>query len=558
MPARAGTASVPDLPLRVPPPLVSQYRTTTGTRAAGSGATAYPAPEMQRDVEPAASKPLVISKEHGPARGALPAPATIPVADEPRRVPIARLAAGLGLIVAIAAWFAARTSPDVNAWGALATGLTTGGLSCLAVQGGLLASAVAGQPSARKNPPAAATIGWFLAAKLITYTGFGAMLGYFGSVVQMSFATRGWLQVAIGVFMLATALRMVWPHPWLRFLALEPPASVRRGIRRLARNNDSAATPVFLGALTVLIPCGVTQAMMVMALGSGNPAAGAVIMFMFTLGTVPLFFALSLAATTLGGRAQRHFNLVVAILIAVIAVLAIRGGMALTGHHWGGSSGAATAIQTTQTGNSQMVEIVAGKDGYAPASVTATAGAPVTLMFKTADSNACTATLAIPALKIERTLTTTGPTNVEIPAQKAGTKIGWTCGMGMYHGSVSFTGADASRHAAPATATTRTTPAARSAASHGVLKIDVRADGYSPSSLTAPANSKVALLLTTKDNASCTRTFVIPALKIERALPESGQTNVQLPPQPAGRRISFTCGMGMYTGWITFADSNMR
>lgn len=557
LPARPGPVPIPSTSPTLAAPRIEPRDTRNVTAVAAAAAP-------RRTISCAAPEHASAAPVHVPTelrgdveRACVPQPDTVVPEARPRRVPVVHVAAGLGIVVALAAWLASRASTDVSAWGALATGLTTGGLSCLAVQGGLLASAVAGQPG-RKGAPPAATIGWFLAAKVVTYTAFGALLGYFGSVVQMSFATRGWMQVGIGVFMLATALRMVWPHPWLRFLALEPPASVRRMIRRLARDNDSAATPVFLGALTVLIPCGVTQAMMVLALGSGNPAAGAVIMFMFTLGTVPLFFALSLAATKLGGRAQRQFNIVVAILIAVIAVLAIRGGMTLTGHHLGASDGAAAATQTTQKGDSQMIEIVAGTDGYAPSNVEATAGAPVTLVFSATDTKACTATLAIPALKIERTLTAAGPTSIEIPAQAAGTTIGWTCGMGMYRGSVTFTKPDASRIAAPVAAPATSRPRPTAASAPAVLRIGVGADGYSPSSSTAPANRQLTLILTTVDNASCTRTFVVPALGLERTLPASGQARITIPAQPAGRRITFTCGMGMYSGQITFAKAERR
>ena len=74
---------------------------------------------------------------------------------------------------------------------AFITGLTTGGLSCLAVQGGLLASSLASQIENemksrnlkdKTKPKVAQPIVWFLLSKLIAYTILGFFLGWLGSV----------------------------------------------------------------------------------------------------------------------------------------------------------------------------------------------------------------------------------------------------------------------------------------------------------------------------------------------------------------------------------------
>ena len=93
---------------------------------------------------------------------------------------------------------------------AFITGLTTGGLSCLAVQGGLLASSLERQmeqdllsqpaPVSRKRhksvPPPnqrkhmVVPILLFLTAKLAVYTLLGFLLGALGSVFQLNIVTR--------------------------------------------------------------------------------------------------------------------------------------------------------------------------------------------------------------------------------------------------------------------------------------------------------------------------------------------------------------------------------
>ena len=86
-------------------------------------------------------------------------------------------------------------------WFAFLTGLTTGGISCLAVQGGLLASAVSennehegdtGSGGLAKNLP---KVGMFVGAKLFAYTLLGFLLGLVGSTLGLSPKILGYVQI---------------------------------------------------------------------------------------------------------------------------------------------------------------------------------------------------------------------------------------------------------------------------------------------------------------------------------------------------------------------------
>ena len=174
------------------------------------------------------------------------------------------------------------------------------------MQGGLLASSLAHQieqdyaaqvtnkkqNNAFAHEFSALPIFLFLVAKLAAYTLLGALLGLLGSYLTLSPMTRALLMIAIGVFMIGNALRMFNVHPIFRYFSIEPPKFITRYIRRTAKGTDTV-TPIFLGLLTVFIPCGVTQAMMATALGTGSMAMGAALMFAFTLGTSPVFFIIA-------------------------------------------------------------------------------------------------------------------------------------------------------------------------------------------------------------------------------------------------------------------------
>ena len=84
------------------------------------------------------------------------------------------------------------------------------------------------------------------------------------------------------------------------------------------------------------------------------------------------------------------------------------------------------------------------------------------------------------------------------------------------------------------------------------LNLMVQNQGYFPQTLKAKANKPVALNLITEKTYSCSRDFVIPMLGFYELLPDTGKIVVEIPPQPAGTRMFFTCSMGMYTGMIIF------
>jgi len=73
--------------------------------------------------------------------------------------------------------------------------------------------------------------------------------------------------------------------------------------------------------------------------------------------------------------------------------------------------------------------------GYSPARVDATAGKPLTLVFTRTTDKGCGGTLVFPAHNIKKDLPLNKAVEVTI-TPKAKETISFTCGMGMYKGSV--------------------------------------------------------------------------------------------------------------------------
>jgi len=348
---------------------------------------------------------------------------------------------------------------------AFITGLTTGGLSCLAVQGGLLASSLAHQieqdyleqsirPKTRgkqqqpqKRTNTALPILLFLLAKLVAYTVLGILLGWAGSFLTLSPLTRAILMIAIGIFMVGNALRMFKVHPIFRYFNIEPPKFITRYIRRTAKDTD-AFTPLFLGALTVFIPCGVTQAMMAAALATGSPVTGAAMMFAFTLGTSPVFFIVAYLTTELGARMEKLFMRFVAVAVLILGLVTLDGGLNLMGSPLSLQNLSRSLFPSENSASAQTAssELAADGDlilnveneGYFPQTLRADANTPVKLSLVTDKTYSCARDFVIPALNFYQLLPDTGTVAVDIPAQPSGTRMFFTCSMGMYTGMIIF------------------------------------------------------------------------------------------------------------------------
>lgn len=344
---------------------------------------------------------------------------------------------------------------------AFVTGITTGGLSCLAVQGGLLASSLAHQieqdyagqvgqkkskqPAVRTN--SALPISLFLLSKLVAYTLMGALLGWLGSFLTLSPLTRAFLMIAIGIFMVGNALRMFNVHPIFRYFSIEPPKFITRYIRRTAKGTDTA-TPLFLGLLTVFIPCGVTQAMMATALGTGSALTGAALMFAFTLGTSPVFFVVAYLATELGSKLEKLFMRFVAVVVLILGIYTFDSGLNLMGspfslqnltRAWFAPQAESNAVaESPQPAVDGELTLNVENDGYFPTVLKAPAGKDLTLNLITKDTYSCARDFVIPDLNFYELLPDTGTVQVTIPAQAAGSTLFFTCSMGMYTGQIVF------------------------------------------------------------------------------------------------------------------------
>lgn len=337
---------------------------------------------------------------------------------------------------------------DINLLAVLTTGLLTGGLTCVAVQGGLLTSALAQKSEFRtKNLEPRATqdivpVFAFIIAKLVAYTILGFFLGWLGSQLQVSIQTRIILQAAVVIFMLGTALNLLNAHPIFRVFLIKPPAWAVRLADHKSKSKDLFA-PILLGFLTVLIPCGATQAMMALAVVSGNPFLGAVIMLVFVLGTSPMFFLLGLATIRFRSLFNKQFAKVAAFVIVLLALYNLDATLALANSRYTINSvlhkgyclisycdlNAIPDPVASQT-------ITFTPTGYAPNSFSVRAGDIVTLSLVNENASGCIQSFTISALNIQEIVHPDETKTITFTAPSEPGRINFTCSSGLYPGVI--------------------------------------------------------------------------------------------------------------------------
>jgi uncharacterized protein len=345
---------------------------------------------------------------------------------------------------------------DINLIPVIIAGVTTGGLTCFAVQGGLLTTVltkikkkqeIEGNDLLTNLMP---TLG-FLGAKITIYTILGALLGIFGSFFSISTTVQAWIQIIIAVYMVGVALQLLGVHPIFRYFIIQPPAKLQRMVRKVAKGNDELTTPILLGLTTLIIPCGTTLAMEALAISSGNAVTGALIMFLFTLSSSWIFVVVGAAASQFNQVMQQYFYKATAAALIILAGMSFNGGLNLLGSPYT-VEGIASIFQKPQTKilgaedssknissvpadfESQQVTIKVTSSGYKADKDKLRKGVPVKLTLETHNTYSCASAFTIPNLGIQKILPASGKEVITFTPQKSGL-LAYSCSMGMYRGN---------------------------------------------------------------------------------------------------------------------------
>ena len=270
--------------------------------------------------------------------------------------------------------------------------------------------------------------------RVISYTIIGAIVGAIGSVVSFSGPMKGIVQILAGVFMVIMGLNMLNIFPWLRKFNPRMPKIFAKKIYAQKRSNS----PLYIGILNGLMPCGPLQAMQLYALSTGSPIKGAIAMFLFSIGTVPLMFIFGALSSAISKKFTGKLMTASAVLVVVLGVFMFNNGVGLSGFAMPTlSSGTSTAKASNVASIEDGVQVVTtslASGQYEP--ITVQKGIPVKWIIQAEDGdiNGCNNSIVVPKYDLKKDLAV-GDNIIEFIPTESGV-VPFSCWMGMIRSKI--------------------------------------------------------------------------------------------------------------------------
>ena len=270
--------------------------------------------------------------------------------------------------------------------------------------------------------------------RVLSYTLVGALVGALGSVVSFSGSMKGIVQILAGVFMVIMGLNMLDVFPWLRKLNPRMPKVFAKKIQaEKAQAGENSNSSLYVGLLNGLMPCGPLQAMQLYALSTGDPIKGAISMFLFSLGTVPLMFTLGALSSILSKKFTSKVMTAGAVLVVFLGASMLNSGLSLSGFALGVPTGG-NSVQAKIKDGVQIVSTSLSSGRYEP--ITVRAGIPVkwTITAGQGTINGCNNRIFVPEYNIEKRFEV-GENVIEFTPTETGTFV-YSCWMGMIRSTI--------------------------------------------------------------------------------------------------------------------------
>lgn len=274
--------------------------------------------------------------------------------------------------------------------------------------------------------------------RLTSYALIGGVLGFIGERAAITLKARGVIGLVAGLLMLVMGICMMGGFSIPRFAGFRLSKHIESGLAALRKHGAFA-----IGVANGLMPCGPLQSMQVYAIASGGFLPGAMSMFFFCLGTIPLMLLFGTAAGVLKMNWRRRMLQVGSALLVLMGLFTVQNNLALAGVMLPAlESGNETALITSVVdGDAQYVTTELHVNGYDDIQVVA--GVPVvwTILADEEDLNGCNSELILPAFDRQVKLSE-GATTITFTPEEPGTYT-YSCWMGMLRNTITvMTGED--------------------------------------------------------------------------------------------------------------------
>jgi sulfite exporter TauE/SafE/copper chaperone CopZ len=326
-------------------------------------------------------------------------------------------------------------------------GVVAGLSSCAALIGGILLSLIKqwneiyiGEyegTTKRKKPHLLFHFG-----RLVSFALLGGVLGLFGSAI--SFGSAGFyatLTLLVSFVMVVLALQML-DVKWAQRFSVRLPKFISRAATTDLKWGGEYM-PFSIGVATFFLPCGFTLVAQGIALTSGSFMSGALIMFVFALGTLPMLLGISLTGLHLTQKPHltKKFLEVAGVIVLFFALYNINGQMNVLGlpslNDLSIKSDTSviacdpTIASCVDERGRQTVSVIAqGFEYLANGSTVFQAGVPTVLEVDSVNTLGCANFIAARGLFRDFVSLKPGKNTIDLGTPKAGTyKL--TCSMGM-------------------------------------------------------------------------------------------------------------------------------
>lgn len=265
--------------------------------------------------------------------------------------------------------------------------------------------------------------------RVISYTLIGGLVGAIGSVISFNGVFKGVVAIIAAVFMIIMSINMLGVFPSLRKFNIRMPKKVAIFLNNSKKGKGS----FYIGLINGLMPCGPLQTMQLYALSKASFIGGAISMFLFSLGTVPLMFTFGVISSKLNKKFAEKMLTVSAVIIFILGLGMLNSGLSLSGLN--------INIRTNNYENMaeiiddyQQIETTIDYGSYEP--ITVKKGIPVKWIINVPAEklNGCNNEIIIPKYNIDVKLNA-GENIIEFTPTEAGI-INYSCWMGMINSTI--------------------------------------------------------------------------------------------------------------------------
>jgi len=326
---------------------------------------------------------------------------------------------------------------------ALLVGVVASLSTCLAVVGAIVIAFAETYQPAPGTSTAFAVVRpnvLFHVGRIITFAVLGGLLGLVGGELSLTGRFVSVLTMIVAVFMLLLGLNILGLAPSLTRLGIKMPSRLTSGLDRM-KASRSPAMPLALGGLTFFLPCGFTQSMQIMALGSGSALRGALIMGLFAIGTLPVLFTAGITASWTRQHRVAVLQKAAGLLVVAFAIFTLSSGARLFGFTGRVTPGTTVTTPpetvppaTTPAATGQRIEMHVKYSGFEPAVLHVKKDVAVTFAIFGDEVTGCTSRIIIPSLNISQDIKQ-GENDIIFTPTVSGT-IPYSCWMGMVHGTI--------------------------------------------------------------------------------------------------------------------------